>query len=402
MFFCVHSGRLSAAWIAAGWVARCRLLCAVALTAMLVPAAAAVQLLTNVSLTEQHVMLPIISGSRNVVLETTIYRPPGPGPFPVLIMNHGKARGDPHQQERDRFVAISREFVKRGYAVVIPMRTGFAHSGGRYVDDGCDMDRNGRTQADDIQGTVDYLKQQLWIDRARMLVAGQSQGGLATLAYGTRNAAGVRGLINFAGGLRTDSGSCQWQAALITAFAGYGTRSRIPSLWFYGANDSYFNPALANAMYQAYVRGGGLAQLVAFGSFKQDAHTAAGSRDGVAIWWPETARFLTRIGMPTEEVLSLETQPRLPGTTFAAIDNVDAIPYIQQKGREQYRVFLGKPTPRAFAVSTSGGWSWAEDGDDPVGRVLASCRRSSGEACRLYAIDDDVVWTAAPERASPP
>ena len=343
-------------------------------------------------------MLPVVSGGRNVALEATVYRPPGLGPFPVLIMNHGKARGDPHQQERDRFIAISREFVKRGYAVVVPMRTGFARSGGRYVDDGCDMERNGRTQADDIQGIVNYLKQQAWIDDTRMLVAGQSQGGLAALAYGTRNVAGIRGIINFAGGLRTDSGPCHWQAALIVAFAGYGSVSRIPSLWFYGANDSYFNPALANAMHQAYVRGGAPAQLVAFGAFKQDAHTAAGSRDGVSIWWPETAHFLTRIGMPTEEVLSLRAQPRLPGTAFAAIDNVDAIPYIQQQGREQYRVFLGKPAPRAFAVSTSGGWSWAEDGDDPAERVLASCRRSSGEACRLYAIDDDVVWSVTPQR----
>ena len=354
------------------------------------PARAALQ---EARLVEQLVMWPIVSGATHVELETTLYRPPGNGPFPIMIMNHGKARGNPHLQERDRFIAISREFVKRGYAVVVPMRTGFAHSSGQYVDDGCNLSANGQSQADDVQGVVEFLGRQPWVDRTRILVAGQSHGGLTAMAFGTRNIPGVRGLINFAGGLRADSGSCPWKNSLITAFADFGTKSRIPSLWFYGANDSYFNPALASQLHEAFVNAGGLAKLVAYGAFKLDAHAMSGSRDGVRIWWPETERFLKQIGMPTDEVLSLDSDPRLPKSTYAAIDNIDAIPYLQQQGREQYRVFLAKPTPRAFAVSTSGGWSWAEDGDDPVARVLTTCQRSSGEQCRLYAVDDDVVWT---------
>lgn len=349
--------------------------------------------LSETRLTEQLVMLPVMSGNTPLELETTFFRPPGDGPFPVLIMNHGKAPGNPHLQERDRFMAISREFVKRGYAVVIPMRKGFAHSSGQYADDGCNLTVNGQNQANDVQGVVDYLLRQAWADRNRIVVAGQSHGGLAAMAFGTRNVPGVRGLINFAGGLRADSGNCQWKNSLVAAFADYGSKARIPSLWFYGANDSYFSPALASQMHEAFVNAGGLAKLVAFGAFKLDAHAMSGSRDGVRIWWPETERFLKQIGMPTEELLSLGSEPRLPKSSYAAIDNIDAIPYLQQQGREQYRVFLAKPTPRAFAVSTSGGWSWAEDGDDPIGRVLTTCQRSSGEACRLYAVDDDVVWT---------
>ncbi|MBC7514332.1 MAG: prolyl oligopeptidase family serine peptidase [Herminiimonas sp.] len=352
-----------------------------------------VMAMTDARFTEQLVRLPIRTPAGNVELETTLYLPPGEGPFPVLVMNHGKARGNPRDQERDRFIALSREFVKRGYAVVVPMRAGFAHSSGRYVDDGCNLTANGQSQANDVQGVLDYLVRQPWVDRSRLLVAGQSHGGLTTLAFGVRNMPGVRGLINFAGGLRTDSGPCEWKNALVNAFAEYGAKARIPSLWFYGANDSYFSPALAAALHEAFVNAGGLARLVAFGSFKQDAHSMSGSRDGVRIWWPETERFLKQIGMPTEEVISLEAETRLPKSSHAAIDNIDAVPYLQQQGREQYKVFLGKPTPRAFALSSGGGWSWAEDGDDPVARALASCARSSGQQCRLYAIDDDVVWT---------
>lgn len=349
-------------------------------------------------LTEQVLSIPVMHGNSMVELETTVYRPPGDGPFPVLVMNHGKSPGNPRLQARDRYIAISREFVRRGYAVVIPMRTGFAHSTGDYIEQGCDLARNGQVQANDVQGVVDYLTGQSWIDRTRILIAGQSHGGLTTMAFGTRDLPGVRGLINFAGGLRADRGPCQWRQALVQAFADYGGHSHIPSLWFYGANDSYFDPALAATLLQAYVDAGGKARLVAFGTFKQDAHAMSGSRDGVSIWWPETERFLKQIGMPTDERISLLPEPRPPASRYAAIDNVDAIPFIRENGREQYRIFLGKPTPRAFAVSRSGGWSWAEDGDDPVGRVLATCQKASGQTCELYAIDDDVVWTGDRDR----
>ena len=58
------------------------------------------------------------------------------------------------------------------------------------------------------------------------------------------------------------------------------SHSRLPSLWFYGANDSYFNQELVNRLYHAYAGAGGHARLVAYGAFKNDAHGMVGSRDG--------------------------------------------------------------------------------------------------------------------------
>jgi dienelactone hydrolase len=350
------------------------------------------------SLNEQVVMVPAGSGTQAIELETTIFKPPGNGPFPLVIMNHGKQPGNPRLQKRDRFLVVSREFVKRGYAVMIPMRKGFSRSSGHYTDYGCNMTGNGYLQAVDLQSTLEYAAAQSWVDSDHVVIAGQSYGGLATMAFGTRSFPGVRGLINFAGGLRTDGGSCQWQASLTDAFADYGKRSSLPSIWFYGQNDSYFNHEVASRLYNAYVGSGGHAQLVAYGAFKQDAHNLLGSRDGVKIWWPETEKFLRRIGMPTEQLVTLAEEPRMPKSDYAALDNIDAIPYIRGKGREAYLTFLGRSLPRAFAVSPSGAWSWAEEGDDPVQRVLAACQRNSGQPCKLYAVDDYVVWTdqAAP------
>lgn len=347
----------------------------------------------DAALHEQVVMIPEISSGTAVQLETTIFRPPGDGPFPLVIMNHGKALGNPHAQGRDRFIVLSREFVRRGYAVVIPMRKGFSRSTGDYVDPGCDMTVHGQLQADDLQGTLEYLQTQSWVDHNHIIVAGQSYGGLTALAFGTRHFPGVLGLINFAGGLKVHGGACRWQESLVQAFADYGARTTLPSLWFYGENDQHFSPELAVKMHDAYVQAGGHAKLIAFGPFKKDAHGMSGSRDGVRIWWPETEKFLKELGMPTEPVVALDDEIRIPKTEYAAIDNIDAVPHLKDRARAQYRVFLSKPFPRAFALSPSGAWSWAEDGDDPVAQALGDCQKNSKEPCKLYAVDNNVVWS---------
>ena len=341
-------------------------------------------------LNEQVVMVP---GTNGHALETTVFRPSGTGPFPLLVMNHGKQPGDPRLQPRDRFYYMSREFVRRGYAVMVPMRTGFSRSGGQYSDHGCNMTANGNLQAMDLRATIKYARSQGWIDGSRIIVAGQSYGGLATLAAGAGALPGVRGLLNFAGGLRADDGSCQWKAALAGAFADYGSRSSLPSLWFYGANDSYFNHELVTRLHQAYVGAGGNAQLVAYAAFKNDAHAMVGSRDGFAVWWPQAERFLRQLGMPTEEVVAIAEDAVVPRSDFAALHDIDSVPFLHERGRAAYRAFLAKSTPRAFAVSPSGAWSWAEEGEDTVGRVLSACQANSKQPCKLYAVDDYVVWT---------
>lgn len=86
---------------------------------------------------------------------------------------------------------------------------------------------------------------------------------------------------------------------------------------------------------------------------------------------------------------------------FAPLDDADAVPYIKEKGREVYREFVTLPAPRAFAIAPNG--TWGRDSyknlqpnfrRDVVGNALDFCNRRGGNGeCRLYAIDDRVVWT---------
>lgn len=91
----------------------------------------------------------------------------------------------------------------------------------------------------------------------------------------------------------------------------------------------------------------------------------------------------------------------LIATGFANINDIDAIPYLSDRGREAYREYLGRPTPKAFALSPSGNWfsAWTlvpgEAGmpTDPVERAVVACNRTSSTPCKLYAVNGAVVWT---------
>jgi dienelactone hydrolase len=345
---------------------------------------------------EQIIRIPVDS-SGDVTLETTVYRPNGPGPFPMVVFNHGKIPGDPRNQARSDPLSFAREFVRRGYVVVAPNRRGFAQSGGIYEQDGCDVTRNGLGQASDVAATVDYMAKQPYVDAHHIAIAGTSHGGLATIAYGTEAAQGVRALINFSGGLRQDS--CDgWQNHLTAAFGSYGDKSRVPSLWLYGDNDSVWSSSLITRMFDAYRDAqaarepADVVKMVDFGSYKNDSHRLVGDRDGVRIWWPSVEAFLAREGMPTAVQYHVANPAAPRATDYASIDSVGAVPYLDQSGRNGYRNFLKQYPSRAFAVSDSGAWSWAEGGDNPMAVAVSNCQKRSNDPCRLYAVNDHVVW----------
>lgn len=342
---------------------------------------------------ERVEMLSVGSGFGKVELETTLLVPPGPGPFPLAVINHGKAFGNPRFDPRARYPVASREFLKRGYFVALPMRRGYSKSGGVLIDSGCNTESNGRMQGEEILEVLERLLQRPDVDTKRVLLIGQSYGGIASIAAGAKNPRAVKGIINFAGGIKRTESGCTWERSLIDAYAAYGSESKIPSLWFYGDNDSYWGPDLPRRMHEAYQAAGGKARLVAYGAFPGgDAHGMFLSVKGLPIWLRETERFLSEIGMPTEEVFEIANTPRPPKTDFASIEDVSAPPLLDDRRRELYRKFLTMPYPRAFAIASTGNVGWAYEGADPLEAALSNCEKAAKITCSLYAIDDEVVW----------
>lgn len=353
----------------------------------------------NSSLNEAVIFIPK-AGLFTIALETTLYKPDGDGPFPIVVINHGKALGDTRFQSRNRPALAARYFMQRGYAVVVPMRQGFSKSGGTYIGGECNVESNGRVQADDVKAVLDYVTAQPWADKQKMVVLGQSHGGWTTLAFGTQNYPGVKALVNFAGGLR-QTGCTAWEGGLARAAAAYGKETSLPSLWFYGDNDSYFNTDTYTAMFNRYTAAGGKARLVAFGNFGADAHSMFGARAGGPIWQPEVSSLLASVGLPSEPQAAFSKYrlagltPAPPRTSFAPLEDDDKLPHVKEAGRAGYKTYLTKLIPRAFAIGPSGSWAWADGGDDPLKRALDNCKRFAKVDCKLYSVDNDVVWTEA-------
>jgi dienelactone hydrolase len=337
--------------------------------------------------------------ARPTELVVTVLTPPGNGPFPLIVMNHGSSTSaNPEQDPRYRFSFSSYYFLSRGYAVALPMMRGFAGSKGRQIMNGCNQEAVGIANARDIQAVIEFMATQPYVDGEHVVAAGQSFGGWNTLALGTLHPR-IRGLINFAGGAYISNCSDN-QASMANAASHFGSQTITPSLWIYGDNDAVFSPYVWRSMFASYTNAGGPAELVAYGRFLSDSHNLLGFPEGLRVWAPEVDAFLRKVSMPSAithpEYLPVEFPPP---SNFAPVDDVEAVPYLNDGGRQTYRKFLADPMPKVFVFSPGGLAADFNGGFDPLGRALTACQQHS-QKCQIYAVDDYVSWvrpTPAPQ-----
>jgi dienelactone hydrolase len=252
-------------------------------------------------------------GGHPLLLQATLYRPEREGRVPLVIMNHGapptrdadKRRG----MGRSRYPVISKWFVEHGFAVVVPMRRGYAGSDGDYAEDvgtcqNPDYTRAARETARDISAAVDHLSHADFVEPGRIVVVGASAGGLGGLAFAAAPSSLVSGVINFSGGRggRDPDGSGRRCAPerLVDSAALFGKTARVPTLWLYSENDTWFPPDIARSMSDAFRRGGGTSELVVVGPVEDEGHLLSRSPKGVPLWSPPVVRFLQGLGYPIQ------------------------------------------------------------------------------------------------------
>src|ERR1700756_918272 len=107
---------------------------------------------------ERDLMVPARDG---VLLATDLYRPDGPGPFPVLLERTPYGKPAASRSERTASDAIPRSraevaayFVGHGYAVAYQDCRGRYHSGGRFT--------KYLSEAEDGFDTLAWLQAQPW------------------------------------------------------------------------------------------------------------------------------------------------------------------------------------------------------------------------------------------------
>jgi dienelactone hydrolase len=329
-------------------------------------------------------------------LVVTLFTPDGPGPFPLAVMNHGASGSKNRAADTDRyrFTLPAYYFLSRGFAVALPMMRGFASSEGKQIAYGCDLAHIALNNARDIAAVINGFSGYPNIDTSRVVVAGQSFGGWNTLALGVIAPDGVRGLINFNGGIHSSSCNSDDGLALAEGARSFASQTHMPSILFYGENDSLFAQDVWRAMHAAYTSAGGQARLVDIGRFIVDSHQMLGYPESIPQWAPPLDAFLQRIGLNSRAIYpAYMPVPQPPPTRYAAVEDIDSVPWINDAGRGTYQTFLSLSPPRVFLVAPGGQNAVVHGGFDPLGRGLAACREAH-ITCVPYAIDNDVVWTA--------
>lgn len=120
-------------------------------------------------------------------IPVTVYRPPGDGPFPLVILNHGRASSPEKRATpvRFRFEQQARYFVGKGLAVMVPTRMGYGQAMSQDFDPessgGCAQPRiepMSLAASDQVLAVLAHARSLPFIDAKRWWVVGQSVGVL--------------------------------------------------------------------------------------------------------------------------------------------------------------------------------------------------------------------------------
>ncbi len=327
---------------------------------------------------------------RGYSLEALIVKPGGiAGRLPIALIAHGSPR-DRTQRPKFRVrsqLSLARDLAHRGWLAVAFLRRGFGESQGPFAEGftcpAPDYRKALATAAEDIEAIRVAVAKRPDADGTRVLGLGVSVGGASMLTWSATRPEGLVGVVNLSGGTGSlvPEQNCD-EDALVSAFASYGVRSRVPTLWLYAENDGFFGPDLVRRMHAAFTQGGGNAKLDLFGPVGNDGHQLWSLFEGRMLWLPVLDRFLRAQGLPTWD----------PGPLEAAARRLNPA------ARRVLASYLSAPTEKALSISRGQGlarfWSGVADPQTARQKSRELCERDSTERCDVLV--ENFTWAASP------
>jgi pimeloyl-ACP methyl ester carboxylesterase len=216
-------------------------------------------------------LVPVTLDGQTVLLEMRIYKPSTEGKVPTLVFNHGSPGSggrNPNLFKRSPdFPGLAEFFVKRGWAVVLPSRRGRGASEGEY-DEGFAANRSDGYTCEprlsiagadralrDIEAAMEVIMAMPFVDRNRIVVGGQSRGGILSVAYAGQHPEQVKGVINFVGGWL--GYGCATVSEVNQTLFKRGARYPGKSIWLYGDWDALYPLFHSRENFAAFQAAGG-------------------------------------------------------------------------------------------------------------------------------------------------
>jgi dienelactone hydrolase len=221
--------------------------------------------------TSELLQTDLLEYGNPIRLETVIFKPPGPGPFPLAVFNHGSiGRNATPGLVKQTWVSLEvADFLnKQGWLVAFPQRRGRGKSDGLYEEErnsfgDTDKALGGADRAlTDVNAAIAILRRRQDVGPGPVLIGGQSRGGVLSIAYAGMHPEQTLGVINFVGGW---FGEKFPGAELVnqTLFE-RGARYDQPTIWLYGQGDIYYSIDHSRKSFAAFEKAGGQGKFIEF------------------------------------------------------------------------------------------------------------------------------------------
>jgi dienelactone hydrolase len=314
-----------------------------------------------------------------------------PGKHPLVLLTHGTSRKPEEQAQVTPWQQLPQAlwFARRGWVALVVVRRGYGTSGGEKDMHRCprcpevDYEDAARNAAQDLRVAIQYARGLPQVDATRIVAAGVSTGGFATVALTANAPSGLLAAINFAGGTGSQADhDVPRSGEVVSAYRSFGKTSRIPMLWIYAENDKYFWPELAQKFDEAFRSKGGQDRFVLAPAIGTDGHSLYRH---VGAWSAIVDDFLKAQNLaPLTELLPEVKPPIVPPPSG-----------LSETGLQAFQSYLLLGPHRAFATSEHFfGISVANlSVDEARQKALERCRQAAQnkENCTVVYVDDTQV-----------
>jgi dienelactone hydrolase len=248
-----------------------------------------------------------ITRTGNMII--THYRPSGSGLYPAIVYSPGRRASKRWWPARKREAEIAEYWVQRGFAFFISTRLGYGATGLEPDVEalgGCNRasyEPGAKVVVAQAFATVSYAKGLPFIDKDRIILVGNSNGGLAMIvASGMKAPSGVMAALNFAGGgggnVLGRARPCN-EADLSRVMAKAGRPAQLPMLWLYSQNDALWGPDLPQGWHAAFIKSGGTAEFHMLPPIgKNGGHNLVSH---IELWRGVVEAYLGKLGFPSSQ-----------------------------------------------------------------------------------------------------